>query len=207
MDNNIRQQWMNIMNPKRLKPNLEHISLYITLYEMLEDNIVQKPRDYYTLIDEINQAEYSAKVLGLYEPDRCPLIRKSSKSLISSLLWWNSAGAISDEDIEVFSHCKERRNALTHEMFKVITEGLDDGFYEDFKKMYSLFCKIERWWILEYEVPLNPNFDNTDQKIEGKDVMSCNMAVLSLIMDIADTGSNELYLDACKKLGIEIEDC
>lgn len=92
-------------------------------------------------------------------------------------------------------------------MFKVISEGLDDGFYEDFKKMYSIFCKIERWWILEYEVPLNPDFDNTNQKIEEKDVMSCNMAVLSLIMDIADTGSNGLYLDACKKLGIEIEDC
>lgn len=82
MDNNIRQQWMNIMNPKRLKPNLEHISLYITLYEMLEDNIVQKPRDYYTLIDEINHAEYSAKVLGLYDPDRCSLIAKNDVMLL-----------------------------------------------------------------------------------------------------------------------------
>lgn len=145
MEVEVKQQWMNVLDPVRLKPNLELISLYITLYEMLEDTIIQKPRDFYTLIDEVDEAGYKAHVLDLYDPEKCPLIRRSSKVLISSLLWWNSLEAISEEDIEVFSHCKERRNALTHEMLKIIVGGLDEGFYEDFNRMYALFCKIERW--------------------------------------------------------------
>lgn len=208
MDENVKQQWTNVMDPERLKPNLGFIALYITLYEMLEDNIIQKPRDFFTLIDEIDEAEYKANVLVLYKPERCPLIRKSSKVLISSLLWWNSLEAISDDDIKVFSHCKEQRNTLTHEMFKIIAEGLDDGFFEDFVRMYALFCKIEKWWIINYEIPLNPDFDDKDIKdIDEDGVMSGNMVVLSAIMDIVSTGSNKHYEEVCKKMGIEVKGC
>lgn len=204
MEVEVKQQWMNVLDPVRLKPNLELISLYITLYEMLEDAIIQKPRDFYTLIDEIDEAGYKAHVLDLYDPEKCPLIRRSSKVLISSLLWWNSLEAISEEDTEVFSHCKKRRNALTHEMLKIIAGGLDEGFYEDFNRMYDLFCKIERWWILEYELPLNPDFDNCDKEIDEDGVMSGNMIVLSAMMDIVNTGSNKLYEEVCKKWGVEV---
>lgn len=207
MDENVKQQWMNVMDPERLKPNLEFIALYITLYEMLEDTITQKPRDFFTLIDEIDEAEYKTNVLDLYNSERCPLIRKSNKVLISSLLWWNKLDAISDEDIKTLSFCKKRRNRITHEMFTIITDGLDAGFYEDFVNMHALFCKIERWWIMKYEIPLNPDFDNNEKEIEGDDVMSGNMVVLSAIMDIVTTGSNKHYEEVCKKLGIEIKGC
>ncbi len=203
MEKDIKQQWMNIMNPKILKPNLEFISLYITLYEMLEDTIIQKPRDFYTLIDEIDEVEYKSKVLDLYDPEKCPFIRKSSKVLISSLLWWNDLEVISKEDIETFSHCKERRNALTHEMFKIITDGLDEGFFVDFNKMYDLFCRIERWWIMEYEISLNVNFDNDYTEIKEEDVVSGNMVVLSLITDIVNSGTSKHYEELCKKLGVK----
>lgn len=33
-DTDIVQQWTNFMDPDRLKPNLELIALYITLYDM-----------------------------------------------------------------------------------------------------------------------------------------------------------------------------
>lgn len=122
MEVEVKQQWMNVLDPVRLKPNLELISLYITLYEML----------------------------------------------------------------------------------KIIAGGLDEGFYEDFNRMYALFCKIERWWILENELPLNPDFDNCDKEIDEDGVMSGNMIVLSAMMDIVNTGSNKLYEEVCKKWGVEV---
>lgn len=207
MDENVNQQWVNVMDPERLKPNLEFIALFITLYEMLEDTIIQKPRDFFTLIDEIDEVEYKAKVLNLYDPEKCPLIRKSSKVLISSLLWWKELDVISDEDIKILSFCKKRRNSITHEMFSIISAGLDDGFYEDFVKMQALFCKIEKWWIMEYEIPLNPDFDNNEKEIDWDGVMSGNMVVFYAIMDIVSTGSNKNYEEVCKKLGIEVKGC
>lgn len=200
VDNDFVQQWTNVMDPDRLKPNLELIALYITLYEMLEDTIINKPRDFFTFVDELDEESYSGEVLSLFEPDRCPLIRKSSKVLISSLLWWRKLDAITDEDIEVYSKCKIRRNALTHEMFASLAKGLDDAFMEDFSKMYNLFCKMERWWILEIEIPTNPDFDDKDPAdIDTDGVMSGNMLVLSMVFDIVTSGSKNYYESACQK--------
>jgi hypothetical protein len=36
------EQWANILDPQILKPNLELISLYIALYEKLEDTIISR---------------------------------------------------------------------------------------------------------------------------------------------------------------------
>lgn len=36
------KQWANILDPQILKPNLEFISLYIALYEKLEDTIISR---------------------------------------------------------------------------------------------------------------------------------------------------------------------
>ena len=199
-DTDVVQQWTNFMDPDRLKPNLELIALYITLYEMLEDTIINKPRDFYSVVDVLDEKGYNADVLSLYDPGCCPLIRKGNKVLISSLLWWRKFEAMTDGDIKAFSKCKIRRNELTHEMFSSLAKGLDETFMEDFYKMYTLFCKIERWWILEIEIPTNPDFDDKDPAdIDEDGVISGNMIVLSMVLDIVTSGSNKYYEAACKK--------
>lgn len=65
------EQWANILDPEILKPNLEFISLYIALYEKLEDTIISRVKDFYTVI-ELDDIEYQNKVLALYEPKKCP---------------------------------------------------------------------------------------------------------------------------------------
>lgn len=197
------QQWINIMDPEKLKPNLELISLYITMYEMLEDMIIERPRDFFTVIDTVDDEEYKAEVLSLYAPERCPLIRKGSRVLIASLLWWRKMDAITDDDIDSFSRCKMTRNTLTHEMMSSLSKGLDDGFYDDFFKMYNLFCKMERWWILEIEVSINPDYDDMDmEQLKSADVHSGNMIILSMIIDIVTSGSDKYLDEACKRFGI-----
>ena len=201
IDNEFIQQWTNFMDPDRLKPNLELIALYITLYEMLEDTIINKPKDFFMAVDALDEEGYKADVLSLYDPARCPLIRKGNKVLISSLLWLRKFDAITDEDIEAFSNLKTRRNSLTHEMFSSLAKGLDEAFMVDFFKMYNLFCKIERWWILEIEIPTNPDFDDKDPAdIAADGVMSGNMIVLSMVVDIVSSGSNKYYEAACQKI-------
>ena len=206
IDTEVLKQLANMMDPDRLKPNLEVMSLFITLFEMLEDIIVERPRDFYTLIDKIDEKRYKEKVLDLYDPTQCPKIRKSSKVLISSLLWWKSLDTITDEDIEVFSLCKIRRNSITHEMYVTLIKGLDEDFFENFARMYALFCKIEKWWITEYEMPLNPDFDDVKaDDVDWDGVMSGNMIAMSIMMDIISSGSNKNYEEVCKKLGIEVK--
>lgn len=67
------EEWTNILDPQILKSNLEFISLYIALYEKLEDVIISRVKDFYTVI-ELNDVEYQNKVLNLYNPKKCSKI-------------------------------------------------------------------------------------------------------------------------------------
>lgn len=155
----------------------------------------------------MDEEEYKEIVLSLYDPERCPLIRKGNRVLIASLLWWTKMEAITNEDIEIFSKCKNRRNSLTHEMMSYLSNGLDDGFYDDFFKMFNLFCKMERWWLLEIEVPINPDFDSVGlNQLDRAEVHSGYMIILSMIIDIVTSGSDQYLEEACKRFGIPLSE-
>ena len=60
------QQWKNILDVDTLKGNVNLISMFITVYELLEDTIISRPKDFYTIIefDEIAKRKYEEHVLS-----------------------------------------------------------------------------------------------------------------------------------------------
>ena len=197
-------QWKNIFDKDRLKGSVNIIALFITVYELLEDRIVTYPKDFYTIIDFDEEAKknYEKYVMSLYDKDACPNINTRNKALIASLMWFKTGGAIDDNDIKVFSDSRNLRNEIVHEMLGSITEGADK-LIEQFALMYGLFCKIEKWWILEVEVPISGNFPNlTDEEADG--VMSGYMVVLDAIIDILTNDSNKNFKEVCEKLGVPV---
>ena len=97
---------------------------------------------------------------------------------------------------------KKLRNTLAHQMFNAIAEG-GAKLTEQFARMYGLFCKIEKWWILEIEVPISGEYE--PDQIDADGVMSGNMVVLSVIMDILANNSNAKYKDICDVIGVAVK--
>lgn len=207
MNNNPKadQQWKNILDVDALKGSIKVISLFIMVYELLEDSIVSKPKDFYTIIeyDKKAQQEYKEKVLSLYDKDVCPEVPGSRRDLISSLIWFKNWGAINDGDIQVFASSKRLRNKLTHEMLLSIADGAEE-VVEQFAQMYALFCKIEKWWILEYEIPIDPDIPTLSDD-DKNNVLSGNMIVLDVIMDILANNSNANFNEICEKIGVKVK--
>ena len=56
------EQWKNVLDPKILKSNLEFIALYIALYERLEDTIISRIIDFYS-VNKSDNKRYHDKVL------------------------------------------------------------------------------------------------------------------------------------------------
>lgn len=79
------EEWINILDLQILKSNLEFISLYISLYQKLEDVIISRVKDFYT-VSELNDVEYQNKVLNLYNPSKSSKINQQCKTLILSLI-------------------------------------------------------------------------------------------------------------------------
>ncbi len=200
----VQDQWKNILDRDVLKDSIQMIALFITVYEMLEDTIISRPKDFFTVVDwdEKAKKEYSKRVLSLYDPQTCPGIPQQRKDLISSLIWFKNLGAIDDNDIKVFADFKKLRNTLVHEMLSSMAEG-GAKLTDQFVHLYALFCKIERWWIVEIEIPISGEYV-MDEITEG-DVMSDNMVVLNAIMDILANNSNANYKDLCDLIGVPVK--
>ena len=201
----VSQQWKNILDKDILKGSVNIIALYITVYELLEDIVISRPKDFYTIVefdDRANQ-EYKQKLLALYDKEACPELNTKNKVLIASLLWFKRNGAIDDHDIQIFSESRKLRNKITHEMYGAIVEG-GSAIVEQFVSLYCLFCKIERWWILEIEVSTTDEI-SPDAEIDVNGVMSGNMVVLNVIMDILMNDSNSNFKEICESLGVEVK--
>ena len=176
MDNNINASWERFLNPEVLKNNLILGSIYITSFEMLKDSIITKLKDFFIDgIDEngfIYSDRYKTKVLTLHK-----------NPLQASLIWLQDMEAIDNNDIQKFEKIKTFRNKLAHEMLDFIANLPEDDLLELFNDMINLLTKIGRWWIVNVEIPINPDYDG--QNINEDEITPGINITLQLLFDIA----------------------
>jgi len=181
MDEAIEKTWERFLNPEMLRTNLIVASLFITSFEMLKDSIIGRIKNFF--INGFNDDgwiisdEYKTKVLAL-----------NKSPLYASLEWLKNNDVIDDHDIQRFNDIKKCRNEISHEIDKFISEGIKNDPLPLFGQMTDLLYKIEKWWILNVEIPTNPDFDN--QEIDEQGIMPGKIITLRLLSDIA-LGSEE----------------
>jgi hypothetical protein len=100
-------------------------------------------------------------------------------------------GVINDADKKVFEQIKSMRNKLAHEMPDFLSKGADKLFVNNFKDMVALLNQIETWWILEFEVLINPQYDGQD--INADDVYPGPVMLLQMMLDVALGSEEEKY--------------
>jgi hypothetical protein len=79
-------------------------------------------------------------------------------------------------------------------------EGLPTEFQERFHEMVALLTKVEKWWVLYFEIPTNPDFDG--KQIDEEKVILGAILHLQILLDVA-LGSEESakqYLYEIKKM-------
>lgn len=130
--------------------------MYITIYEMLKDSIINRLKDFYamTLIgakDLEGEEEYRTKVLSRHK-----------NHLYASISWLIENGVINEEDKENIEALKSYRNYLAHEMSNIVFNGEIKDLMQNFLCTYQLIHKIENWWIINFEMAINPDFADTN---------------------------------------------
>jgi len=87
-------------------------------------------------------------------------------------------------------------------MLSTISVGTEK-LVDQFCMMYGLFSKIEKWWILEIEVPIAGVYK--PEEIDQDGVTSGNMILLNIISDILVNNSNVNFKEVCEKLGVPVK--
>lgn len=168
------------LNPDLMKQHLQAGGIYLAAYEMFKSSLVGRPREFYLCRmengKEIISPNYRTEVLTL---DRKHIYRASA-------LWWQKQGVLTDTDVDLAVSIREHRDEIAHNIPRFL--GTSEGIIRLnlLEKMYTLFSKIDQWWIHEVEISSISDFDNRDLTQEELDgAMSGNMVFLSLIIPIA----------------------
>ena len=178
-------EWENFLNPDKLRETLISMSIYIAAFEILKKSIVGRIRSFYVLgvgtESAADIAEYQQEVLSL-----------ARSPVVASLLWLKSNGGIENSDIETYDALRERRNIVAHCLHELVDGGLAANSATEFLKLVVLLRKIEVWWIVNVEIPANPDFDG--QEIDQSGIVPGPVLAVQLLVDIALGNKN--YLSA-----------
>ena len=184
MNENVQKNWERFLNPESLKENLVISSLYITSFEILKDSIISKIKDFFIEgFDEkgfIYSEKYNKEVLSLDNKKR---------PLQASFLWLKKYDVINDDDLNNWKKIVLFRNELAHDMLKFLTQIPESDLLDLFQIMLNLITKIEKWWIINYELEINENY--IGQEISEEDIIPGINVTLHLLFNIALGEKNE----------------
>ena len=141
--NDSTQKWEEFLNPEVLRFKLVTASLYLTAFELLKDSIINRVEGLYTIGYDEGEADvssaYGTEVLAL-----------NKGRLYASLLWLKKQSGINDADLVAFEGLRACRNAVAHQLLRIIAGDLEVAIEEQFPALVSLLRKIEVWWITNF---------------------------------------------------------
>ncbi|WP_293307370.1 hypothetical protein [Pedobacter sp. UBA5917] len=186
-----------IINPTLLKRNMLVASLFVTSFEMLKTTIQGKIKDFLCMDGALNdQGEFEYEISDQYRSEILDRIiphidKKKARDyhlFYSSCLWLKENGVITKGDIGYLERIRKHRNLVAHEPLRLLIDENANINIDLLKKSQQLLNKIEKWWIMEFEIPVNPDFDG--KEIDEKDVQSGTTIFLDYLMHVANDEVN-----------------
>lgn len=176
------EQWEQLLTPAAMQEKLISASLYITAFELLKDSIIDRIRSFYMIgIDEN----------GMIIDDRYEkvVLSRNKNPLQASLDWLAENQVIDADDIESFERIRTTRNLLAHGLPAMVIGAKNYQHTEHFQELVTLLKKIEVWWVVNIEIPANPDFD--DQEIDAEGIVPGPVLMLQMMLEVL-SGNEEL---------------
>ncbi|WP_080493146.1 hypothetical protein [Burkholderia ubonensis] len=176
------EQWEQLLTPSVMQNRLISVSLYITAFELLKESVVGRIRDFYNIGlchgDDNVSDEYRENVLA-----------RNKSALYASLDWLLEHQAIDDTDIGSFERIKLTRNKLAHELPSIVIGGENIDHVAIFQDLATLLRKVEIWWVVNVEIPTNPDFDG--QEVDQAEITPGPVLMLQMMLEVL-SGNEEL---------------
>lgn len=172
-------EFQNLFDEDTLRKNIDFASLFVLNYECLKEYVVSQVREFYSDRISFVQGELICKESEKYKK----AVRNLDKNIdIASLKWFLQAGAINEQELNLYHTCRKRRNDITHKLLKNLSLGFKDSDVELFGDMIQLYQKIDNWWINEIEIPTSA--DEIPEDYDKDQVLGGQAFILSAINDI-----------------------
>lgn len=176
------QSWEKFIDPQIMQDRLISSSLFIAAFESLKNSIVNRVKQFY-------QAGFGIGGDKLDPEYKTEVLARNSSLLYASLDWLKEHEAIDQNDIMCFDKVKLCRNRLSHTLFSMIGEDDMPDIKTQFEMLIALLRKVEVWWVVNVEIPCNPDFDNITE-IDEDEIHPGPVWLMQMMVDIA-TGKTD----------------
>jgi hypothetical protein len=180
--NDTTESWLKFLHPETLRTNLILSGCFLAGYETLKTAIIDQVRSFYTHGLDKN----SLRISSNYDDEVLALDPKKN-SLRASTAWLVKSGAIDSADCEAIERINLHRNELAHDLPQFLAKAERDIQIHLFEDILTLVTKIDRWWIVNVELPTDPDWDG--KEVDEDKIISAGMLFLQLLLGIA-TGVN-----------------
>lgn len=177
-----KERWERFLDPEIVKPSLFLATMFITTFEILKNSIVDRLRDFY-------QIEWSKEGSTLSPEYADKVLSRNKSAVYASLNWLLDQQAINESDLATFELLKKTRNLLAHRLFDVVTGQVESPHQEQFNVLVELLRKIEVWWVVNVEIPTNPDY--ADEEIDEAGIVPGAILSLQMLLQVA-SGNTEL---------------
>lgn len=186
------ENWEETLNPEIMRERLISISMYITAFELLRETIIDNIRSFYA-----EGYDQNGPIIGKDYQDE--VLSRNKSEVYASLNWLVEHQAINTKDIESFEKIKKVRNRLAHELLHVFTRAETFNLVEEFNPLIELIRKIGVWWVVNVEVPTNPDYDG--EEIDESGVIPGAIISFQAMLEVASGNSRllEKYREAKSK--------
>jgi hypothetical protein len=186
--NDYDENMLHFLDPTLLREKLAFFSLFIAIYENFKYTIVEHVRWFYCNGFQDGKPtfdDYGREVLSKVESGK-------NKEIRATLLWLEQADAININDSRFFREITNLRNSLAHDMAQQLLSPLKQELVDQCLEMLALFEKIERWWIIQVELPTDPDSPfETDESTEPEMATSLNVEFLKMATTIVLTSADK----------------
>ena len=179
-----RHAWEELLNPEVLRAKLISASLYLSAFEVLKQSVVGRLRDFFCsgfgVSGDVVDPKYQAAALSL-----------AKNPLDASLQWLYQNGALDASDLEMFKKVRSARNVVAHKLQEIVAGEVPSQHTELFPQVLQLLRKVETWWILNVEIPTDPDYNG--EQVGEADVEPGRLILLQLMQAVA--AGDASYLD------------
>ena len=176
------EQWEQLLTPAVMQEKLISASLYVTAFELLKESIIGRIRSFYMVgfdaDGDVIDEKYDTAVLS-----------RNKNPLLASLDWLSENEVVDENDHQAFERIRTTRNLLAHELPAMVMGGKDFHHIERFQELVALLKKIEVWWVVNMEIPVNPDFDGKEIDEEG--IVPGPVLMLQMMLEVL-SGNEEL---------------
>lgn len=182
-------QWESFLNPDIVRTKLISAGLFLVGHEMLLDTIKRHPLAFFakhwTAEGPQPSAEYNDEILS-----RDP--KGKADALRGSIAWLRMMDVITADDEADIKVVTNARNELAHEMTAMVGGSKPPSFAEHFATLMDLVQKIEKWWIINVELSINPDYDG--QEIDEDGIVSGPSWIMQMLRLVALGEGDEAWM-------------